>query len=307
MASQRYWCTVTRENLLLTGSQGQLGSTFLLLFKSSSLTQRFNLHQVDINDFDLTDQQATLSALSFYSPSIILNCGAYTAVDEAEDNPELAEKINGESVGLISNWCADNSCRLIHISTDFVFDGSKTEPYLPDDKTNPLGVYGQTKVRGERHILKRLPDNGVIIRTSWLYSEFGSNFVRTMINLMSKEAEINVVDDQIGSPTSTYSLSKVLMRLIERKDVSGIFHWCDGGSISWHKFAEHIRNSALNQGILQRKSRLRPILTSEYPTKAKRPKYSVLDRSGIVDQMNIDRTEWKSELDKVISKIAILD
>ena len=298
---------MTRENLLLTGSQGQLGSTFLLLFKNSPLTQRFNLYHADINDFDLTDKEATLSALSSYSPSIILNCGAYTAVDEAEDNPKLAEQINGESVGLMSNWCAENSCRLIHLSTDFVFDGSKTTPYSPNDKTNPLGVYGQTKLRGERHILESLPHNGVIIRTSWLYSEFGSNFVRTMLNLMHKEVEINVVDDQIGSPTSTYSLSKVLMRLIEREDVSGVYHWSDGGSISWHDFADQIKNSAFNQGILKRKLRLRPIPTYEYPTKAQRPKYSVLDRSAIVEQLNIDKTEWKSELDKVISNIANID
>ncbi len=307
MDFQRHRFTVNKRNLLLTGSKGQLGSTFVLLFKSSSLTQRFNLQKVDINDFNFMDQRATLSALSSYSPSIILNCGAYTAVDEAEDNPELAEKINGESVGLISNWCAENSCRLIHISTDFVFDGSKTTPYLPHDKTNPMGVYGQTKLTGERHILNRLPDNGVVIRTSWLYSEFGKNFVRTMLNLMGKGVEISVVDDQIGSPTSTYSMSTVLMRLIEREDVSGIFHWCDGGSISWHNFAEHIKRSALNQGIFQREPSLRPIPTSEYPTKAQRPKYSVLDRSAIIGQLNIDKTEWKFELDKVISKIANVD
>jgi len=294
---------VTKKKLLLTGSIGQLGLTFSLLFKSSPLVHKFDLHEVDIDDFDLSDQQAIPSKLTSYSPSIILNCGAYTAVDEAEDKSELAERINADSVGLISNWCAENSCRLIHISTDFVFNGEKKTPYLPSDKTNPLGVYGRTKLEGEKHILRKLPNSGAIVRTSWLYSEFRNNFVKTMLDLMSKKAELNVVDDQIGSPTSTYSLSRVLMGLIQKEDLSGVYHWCDGASISWYEFAEQIKSYAMRQGKLNLHCRLRPVLTSDYPTKAQRPKYSVLDRSAIMNHLNIDKSEWQSELYEVISKI----
>ena len=288
---------------LLTGSKGQLGSTFSLLFKSSPLVYKFNLHEVDIDDFDLSDQKATLSKLKSYSPRIILNCGAYTEVDEAEDNRELAERVNVNSVGLISKWCAENSCRLIHISTDFVFNGAKKTPYLPYDKASPLGVYGQTKLQGENHILRELPDSGAIVRTSWLYSEFRNNFVKTMLDLMSKKAELNVVDDQIGSPTSTHSLSRILMGLLQREDLSGVYQWSDGASISWYEFAEQIKSCAIRQGYLNVNCRLRPVSTSDYPTKAQRPKYSVLDRSAIMDHLNIDKTEWQSELYKVISKI----
>ncbi len=296
-----------KKNLLLTGSKGQLGTTFLSFFKSSALTQRFNLHQVDIEDFDFIDQRAILSALSSYSPSLIINCGAYTAVDKAEDNHELAERVNSDSVELISKWCAENRCRLIQISTDFVFDGLKKTPYLPNDQTNPLGVYGHTKLKGENHVSRLLAGNGVIIRTSWLYSEFGNNFVKTMLKHMDKEAEINIVDDQVGSPTSTHSLSKVLMKVIEAEEVSGIFHWCDGASISWYQFAKEIQSSAFTQGVLRRKLKLRPIPTSLYPTAAKRPKYGVLDRSSTIGKFSAEKTEWKSELDKVILKIAKLD
>ena len=264
---------------------------------------KFNLHEVDIDDFDLSDQKATLSNLTSYSPRIILNCGAYTAVDEAEDNRELAKRVNVDSVGLISNWCAENSCRLIHISTDFVFNGAKKTPYLPYDKASPLGVYGRTKLQGENHILRELPDSGAIVRTSWLYSEFRNNFVKTMLDLISKKAELNVVDDQIGSPTSTHSLSRILMGLLQREDLSGVYHWSDGASISWYEFAEQIKSCAIRQGCLNVNCRLRPVSTSDYPTKAQRPKYSVLDRSAIMDHLNIDKTEWQSELYKVISKI----
>ena len=298
---------MTRKNLLLTGSKGQLGLTFSLLFKSSPIVHKFNLLEVDIDDFDFSDQQAILSKLPAYSPSIIVNCGAYTAVDEAEDNRELAERVNVDSVGLISNWCAENSCRLIHISTDFVFNGAKKTPYSPSDKANPLGVYGRTKLQGEKHILRELPDSGAIVRTSWLYSEFRNNFVKTMLDLMSKKTELNVVADQIGSPTSTHSLSRVLINLIQREDLSGVYHWCDGASISWYEFAEQIKSCAMRQGILNLNCRLRPVPTSDYPTKAQRPKYSVLDRSAIMDHLQIDKTEWQSELDKVISKIENVD
>ena len=294
-----------KKNLLLTGAKGQLASTFYSLFEKSPLRRKFNLHKVDIEDFDLADPHSMLTVLSSCLPSLILNCGAFTAVDRAEDSQELAQRVNDESVALMSKWSAENGCQLIHISTDFVFDGSKGTPYQPGDQTNPLGVYGHTKLSGERHVLRLLSQNGIIIRTSWLYSNFGQNFVKTMLKLMVEGDVINVVNDQIGSPTSAYSLSRVLMRIIERDEqLGGVFHWCDGASISWYEFATEIQRCAHKHGILQREVQLLPISTSSYLTKARRPSYSVLDRSETVARLNAEETEWKAELDKVISAIA---
>ena len=169
------------EKILLTGANGQLGQTFNLHFEHSRLKEKYMLLAIDRNDLDLTKEESIYSFLSCYMPSIIINCGAYTAVDEAEIESELARKINDEAVGRISGWASENACRLIHISTDFVFDGAAEKPYLPGDLASPTGVYGKTKLAGEKHILNSLAESGVIIRTSWLYSEFSNNFVKSIL------------------------------------------------------------------------------------------------------------------------------
>jgi len=289
--------------ILLTGAKGQLGQTFLSYFVQSSLAEEYTLIAPDRSDMDLSKRESISNFLSGCEPSVIINCGAYTAVDDAEAEFELAKRINDDAVEGISIWAVENDCRLIQVSTDFVFDGSKKKPYSPQDVPFPTGAYGRTKLAGEEHILK-LIDNGVIIRTSWLYSEFRHNFLKTMLKLMSEKTHLDVVNNQVGSPTSTHSLVQVLLKVIEFPSYSGILHWCDGASISWYDFALEIRKIAFDQGLIKREIPLRPILSEDYPSKTKRPSYSVLDRSYTLKQLGMMPTSWETELEKVIERIS---
>ena len=291
------------KKILLTGAKGQLGQTFLSHFAQSSLSRKYTLIASDRNDMDLTRLESILSFLSLNKPSVIVNCGAYTAVDIAETEFELAKKVNDEAVGYISNWSSENDCRLIHISTDFVFDGVKRDPYLPSDVACPRGVYGKTKFAGEERILKSHNDNGVIVRTSWLYSEFRQNFVKTMIRLMAEKPDLSVVQDQVGSPTSAHSLVDILLKVIEYQSFSGILHWCDGASISWYDFALEIQKLAFRHGLLKREIAIKPLMTDDYSSLAERPSYSVLDRSHTLEKLGVIATDWRVELEEVIERI----
>jgi len=291
------------KKILLMGANGQLGISFRKCFEESDLAHKWTLSVTDIDEVDLTNTESAIPFLTTCAPSVILNCAAYTEVDKAEQEPELAKEINDNAVADISKWASTNRCRVVHISTDFVFDGRKKEPYLSSDQANPIGAYGKTKLAGEKHVLE-LGSNGVIVRTSWLYSEFCNNFVKTMINLMSKKSELGIVSDQVGSPTSTHSLSQLLIKVIENDNFYGILHWCDGASISWFDFAAEIQKQALTIGLLKKKIPLKPIKTEEYATSAVRPKYSVLDRTYSLEQLNVEITDWKDELKVVLSRLS---
>ncbi len=295
------------NKLLLTGADGQLGQTFRANFLGSGLTQKYRLLSVDVQEMDLTKKGSISDYLDSHMPALIVNCGAYTSVDTAESEVEAARKINDEAVFYITRWASENSCRVIHISTDFVFDGRKREPYSPLDKTDPLGAYGATKLAGERHLLKLLPKQGVVLRASWLYSEYGHNFVKTMIELMRRKSELGVVNDQIGSPTSAHSLVRVLFRLIERCTISGVFHWCDGGIISWYDFAIEIQKQAHKVGLLAGEIPIKPLTTKEYPTVAMRPSYSALNRVTTLEKLEIHETNWQEELRAVVLQIKALN
>ncbi|MGB0559172.1 MAG: dTDP-4-dehydrorhamnose reductase [Pseudohongiellaceae bacterium] len=294
------------KKILLMGANGQLGMSFRKCFEESDLANKWTLSVTDIDEVDLTNTESTIPFLATCAPSVILNCAAYTEVDKAEQEAELAKEINDDAVADISKWASTNRCRVVHISTDFVFDGRKKEPYLPSDQANPIGAYGKTKLAGEKHVLE-LGSNGVIVRTSWLYSEFCNNFVKTMTNLMSKKSELGIVSDQVGSPTSTHSLSQLLIKVIENDNFYGILHWCDGTSISWFDFAVEIQKQALTIGLLKKKIPLKPIKTEEYATSAVRPKYSVLDRTCSLEQLNVEITDWKDELKVVLSRMSDKD
>ena len=192
---------------------------------------------------------------------------------------------------------------MIHISTDFVFDGAAKKPYSPADLTFPIGVYGKTKLAGEKHILKSLAYSGVIIRTSWLYSEFRQNFVVTMIRLMREKPDLGIVNDQIGSPTSAHSLARVLLKVIDQQNTCGILHWCDGATISWYDFAFEIQRVAFARGLLKKKIPIKPLVTADYPMIAARPPYSVLDRTSTLKRLSMITTDWKAELEEVIERI----
>ncbi len=293
-------------NLLLTGSQGQLGTTLQQYWPGSALSEQYQLHCVDVENLDLTNQPALAEYLDQLEPSVIVNAAAYTAVDRAEEERELAFRVNEKVVADLARWCNSNSAVLCHISTDFVFDGSADSPYATEAGTNPVSVYGASKLAGEQQVQALLPDSSTIVRTSWLYSEYGSNFVKTMLRLMAEKDALGIVADQIGSPTSTHSLVNFLFRCIESK-LFGLFHWSDGDEISWYDFAVAIQQAGIEFGLLDEAIPLNRLTTAEYPTPAARPAYSVLDRSKATELLDETPNSWREELFRVVATLAHLE
>lgn len=289
--------------LLLTGRNGQLGLAFCENWEGTSLSEHFNLVRVGRQELDITDSIGVKTFLDELHPSVILNTAAYTRVDDAETNPEEAYKVNDRAVGSLASWCATNSCKMIHLSTDFVFSGSASTPYSVCALTGPLGVYGSSKIAGEEHVLGKLSSSGFVVRTSWLYSEYGHNFVKTMLRLMSENRELSVVNDQIGSPTSVHSLCSFIAKLIGSESAPGIYHFTDGGSLSWYEFAVTIQEMGIELGMLPERSFVIPVQTESYPTAAKRPAYSVLDISISEEVTERAPQDWKRELVKVLKRI----
>ena len=300
---------MNKTNVVVTGASGQLGKTLQALWPASQLSPRFNLIPLQRKQLDISRAQEVAATLDALNAHIIINAAAYTAVDQAESEAEDAFASNQQGVVNLAAWAAANEAWLIHISTDFVFDGAATSPYAPASSPSPLGVYGASKLAGEVELQQRLPEAGTIIRTSWLYSEFGNNFVKTMLRLMSEKPELAVVNDQIGSPSSSHSLAAVIFAMIEtgndsRADYSGVYHWSDGGRISWFDFAQAIQQQGLQQGLLKTEIPLRPIASSDYPTAARRPAYSVLDRSKTLAEFDCPSLNWQQQLAVVIKAIA---
>lgn len=258
------------KKILVTGGNGQLAKSLKALVATKSLNN-YQFLFFDKTQFDITNKE--LIETFFFSNSIdcVINCAAYTAVDLAETEVELAFTINADGVKNLAEECANQNATLIHISTDYVFDGEKVNSeYLPDDETSPINVYGKSKLAGENYALKINPRTHVV-RTSWLYSEFGKNFYTTMLRLMSERDEISVVSDQVGKPTHTLDLAKYILELIVDSNTDyGIHHFSGNEIMSWYDFAKKI---ALENGF---NTKIHPITTDQYPTAAKRPKWSVL-------------------------------
>lgn len=274
--------------VVLTGANGQLGQCLLSAWQTSRLAERAQLITLTRADLDIADEAQVNRVLNTHSPRLLINAAAYTAVDNAESQQQLAVDINAAGPENLARWAtANGGASLIHVSTDFVFDGAATSPYTETSATAPLGVYGASKRDGEQRVLAALPHDSVIVRTSWLYSEHGANFVKTMLRLMAERDSLSVVNDQIGSPTSAHSLAAVILTLAEQRlsgaaSVSGLTHWSDGGAISWFDFTVEIQRQALELGLLNKPCELRAIPSSDYPTPAQRPAYSVLDRSRLL-------------------------
>lgn len=289
--------------IVVAGASGQLGQTLAQLWAKSPLPQ-YQLKALDRTELDISQAQTAIAVLSELKPAVIVNAAAYTQVDKAESEAKVAHLVNAEAVGRIAAWSAKNGAKLIHISTDFVFDGTSQTPYRPDHQTNPLGVYGASKLAGEHKIQTQASQRTAVIRTSWLYSEYGNNFVKTMLRLMDDKDQLSVVNDQIGSPTSTHGLAALIFAMISQGSYQGIYHWTDGASISWYEFAQEIQGQAIQEGLLSRAIPISPISTSEYPTPAQRPAYSVLDRSRAVAQFECPALDWKGQLNLVIKELA---
>jgi dTDP-4-dehydrorhamnose reductase len=278
--------------ILVTGASGQLGQSIQFIAKDYPEIQFLFFSS---SDLDISNSEQCQTIFAQYKPNFCINAAAYTAVDKAESEPEKAHLINVVGVQNIAKACKTNNCVLLHISTDFVFDGTKNTPYKEEDTTNPLGVYGKTKLDGEKKIQKTLV-RYFIIRTSWVYSQFGANFMKTMLRLASERDSITVVDDQIGTPTHAVDLAECLIKIIQYNNLNsttnnfGIYNFSNEGQCSWYDFAKEIFKV---NGI---RIDLKPIPTSSYPTPAKRPKYSVMDKSKIIKAFGIHINSWQKSL-----------
>ena len=288
--------------ILVIGFKGQLGNSLQKLFIEKYFA---DVLFVDLPDYNLTDENIVKDCILTYNPNLIINCAAYTAVDKAEEEQELAKLVNSLGVKWIGKYSAEINCKVIHISTDYVFDGNSNIPLTPEDKTNPQSVYGKTKLEGELNLCAENKES-IIIRTSWLYSSYGNNFVKTILNLGKQKDQINVVSDQIGTPTYAADLAEVIVTITEMtmKDntffAPGIYHYSNEGDCSWYDFAKMIFKMA---GI---KCQVNPIFTEAYPTAAQRPKYSVLDKTKIKKQFELKIPHWTESLEQCLKEMKII-
>ena len=281
-------------NILITGCNGQLGNEMQLLEKDNPQHQWFN---TDVQELDITDVDAIRSFVQEHQIDGVVNCAAYTAVDKAEENEELCTKLNAEAPAYLASAVGRRGGWMIQISTDYVFDGTSHIPYVEDDETCPNSVYGRTKLVGELNVQK-LCEQSMIIRTAWLYSAFGNNFVKTMIRLGKERPELGVIFDQIGTPTYARDLAVAIMTAINKGIVPGLYHFSDEGVISWYDFAKAIHRIA---GITT--CHVKPLHTAEYPTPARRPHYSVLDKTKIKKVYGIEVPYWEDSLKDCIEKL----
>ena len=287
-----------KKKIIVVGATGQLGSEINMLSPQYLQYEFIFLSEADLS---ILDFEAVKNIFKEYAPAYLINCAAYTAVDKAETDSETAYKVNAEAVSFIAALCNEHKTGFIHISTDYVFEGNAALPYKPEDLPNPQSVYGATKLAGEKLAFLNNPST-VLIRTAWVYSEFGHNFVKTMIRLMKEREEIRVVSDQVGSPTYAADLAEAILRIISSaKWVPGIYHFTNTGIISWFDFAVAIKEATGSTCLVT------PISTAQYPTPAKRPAYSVLDTSKIEDIYSVKPSKWQDSLKICLEKLKILD
>jgi len=279
-----------QKTVLVVGAHGQLGQEL-------QRTAAADVECVPLTraQLDITDAMSVSGALADIAPRLIVNAAAYTAVDKAESEPEAARRGNAEGPGTLAQACAERGIRLIHISTDFVFDGTSSRPYTPEAATAPLGEYGRSKLAGEQAVQSVQPD-ALILRTGWVYSRFGNNFVKTMLRLMGEREELAVVADQVGTPTWAHGLAEAVWAAAARPQLSGIYHWSDAGVCSWYDFAVAINEEALALDLLSRPVVIRPIPAAEYPTPAQRPAYSVLDKTSSWRDFALQGVHWRRQL-----------
>jgi dTDP-4-dehydrorhamnose reductase len=282
--------------VLLTGSKGQLGSCF-----QDRLPAGWEIWATDSDVLDITDLNAVRVAVTNFQPNIIVNAAAYTAVDKAETEHELAtliNKVGPENLAVAAN---EVGARLVHVSTDYVFDGTASTPYIETDVTNPLGMYGLTKLDGEIAVAAVQPE-AIIIRTAWVFSEYGNNFVKTMLRLAKERDTLSIVADQRGCPTYAGDIAQTIIDLLNKNALGGIYHYCGDQEVSWFKFAENIFNIALAKQKISKLPVAIAIPTEKYPTPAKRPVFSTLN-CGKVGLYGVLPSDWQLALNKVISKL----
>jgi dTDP-4-dehydrorhamnose reductase len=286
-----------KPSILVTGANGQLGNELQMLAPDFP---GYNFLFVIREELSVADGDATAKYFSEHAIDYCINCAAYTAVDKAESDSANAFLINTDAASTLATICKKNNTQLIHISTDYVFDGTACQPYKETDKTNPVSVYGKSKLQGEVSALENCP-SAIIIRTAWVYSSFGNNFVKTMLRLMREKGSINVVNDQLGCPTYAADLAAAIMQIIasgQSRDNPGIYHYSNAGITNWYEFAIAIKR------ITGSGCAVNPITTAQYPTAAKRPGYSVLDTSKIKEVFSISIPAWEDSLRKCLALLS---
>ncbi len=292
---------MANKTILITGANGQLGNEMQVMAK---VYPAYNFLFAAREQLPIDDEAAVKKYFSENKIDVCVNCAAYTAVDKAESEIEKANAINGTAVGNLAGLCKQYNAAFIHVSTDYVFDGTATSPYQADHPVNPVNAYGASKLLGEQLAIKNNPAS-LIIRTSWVYSSFGNNFVKTMLRLMKERESINVVADQQGCPTYAADLATAIMEIIKQlpypydttNPSANIFNYSNSGAINWHQFAMAIKELSGSNCVVN------PIPSSQYPTPAKRPAYSVMDTSKIREAFNISIPDWKESLKKCIAVI----
>jgi dTDP-4-dehydrorhamnose reductase len=285
---------MSNNTILVTGSNGQLGSELKELAFSYP---QFHFVFLDRTELPINDKIAVEKTFSEHQPAYLINCAAYTAVDKAEIEKELTYDINGTAVGILASASKQHGTKLIHISTDYVFNGNASTPLKETDEIDPINIYGASKLMGERLAFENNPGS-VVIRTSWVYSCYGRNFVKTMIRLMNEKESIGVVNDQIGSPTYAADLAEAIMQIIgSGKWQPGIYNYSNKGAISWFDFANEIKR------LIQSECKINALTTEQFPTPAKRPKYAVLDKAKIQQTFSIKLKDWKESLTTCIEKL----
>jgi dTDP-4-dehydrorhamnose reductase len=286
--------------VLITGAAGQLGSALLQRAPADVEIRAYTRAELDIGD-----AHAVETAVQLTQPDCIINAAAYTAVDRAEDEPDAAYGINALGPAHLAQAArAVAGCRLLHISTDYVFDGRSQQPYQPQDPPNPLSSYGRSKLAGEQLVVKHLGTHALVLRTAWVYAARGRNFLLTMLRLMRERGAVRVVNDQHGTPTTADSIATALWRLARRPDLSGILHWTDNGRDTWYGFAQAIAEEALRAGLLPKPATVTPIATADYPTRAHRPANSALDCSASIAALELTPRPWKENLRTTLEEIA---
>ena len=285
------------DKVLITGADGQLGYEL-----QRAVPEGYSVIALSHGGLDITDSAAIGACLDHHKPVALVNAAAYTAVDRAESEETQANAVNATAPGLLAAASRERGVRLVHVSTDFVFEGTACRPYPPDAEPAPLGAYGRSKLAGERAVFKEL-DQAIIVRTGWVYSAHGANFVKTMLRLMAERDELSVVADQVGTPTWAAGLAQALWRAVARPELGGLYHWSDAGVCSWYDFAVAIEEEGRSLGLLDGATAIRPIPASDYPTPAQRPAFSVLDKNSSWRDLAMTPVHWREQLRRMLAEL----
>jgi dTDP-4-dehydrorhamnose reductase len=288
----------TRGKVLITGAGGQLGRELL-----ARVPAEWTVVACTSRDLDVSDWPAVQRVLTAVRPLAVINTAAFTRVDDAEREVSRAYAVNAEGAGNVARGARETGARLIQVSTDFVFDGKQGHPYAPEDPPRPLGVYGRTKLAGEELIREHTGGTALIVRTAWVYAAQGHNFVHTMLRLMRDRGSVDVVADQVGTPTWARSLARALWVAVDRSDLKGVLHWTDAGVASWYDFAAAIQEEAQAIGLLDRPANVRAIRTQDYRTAAPRPPFSVLDKSAGWAALDGPPPHWRANLRLMLGEL----